>query len=181
VRAVVVAAAPTSSTQYQMTAKADLSDGTNRDVTSQSQWTVSATDLATITAGGVLTVLHSGEVDVRATFQNTTGAMHLTLNAPQPPPTGEPMFILSGTVHDVTSDAKPLAGATVKLVAGPDAPKSVVTPDNGHYGFLPLHNGTFTLEATKEGYAPMRMDIVVDRDREIDIAMTPVTTTTMRR
>jgi hypothetical protein len=182
VRAVIVTAAPTSSTQYQMTAKADLSDGTTRDVTSLSQWSVSAADLASISAGGVLTVLHSGDVEVRATFQSTSGAMHLTLTAPQPPPAGEGMFILSGTVRDVTDNTKALAGVTVTLVAGPDAPKSVVTPDNGHFGFLPLHGGTFSLEATKTGYAPMRMDgIVVDRDREIDIAMTPVSTTTSRR
>jgi hypothetical protein len=173
VRAVVVTGAPTSSTTYQMSAKADMSDGSSRDVTSQSQWATSSADIATISSAGVLTVVHSGQVEVRATYQSTTGAMGLTVNAPQPPPSGG-TFILSGLVHETAPDAKPLAGVTVRIVGGADAGTTVTSAADGRFGFVKVHGGDVSLEAEKAGYVLWRMNgLQLDRDRELEVVLFP--------
>lgn len=174
VRTVVVTAAPTSSTTYQMSAKADLSDGSSRDVTSQSQWATSSADIATISATGLLTVVHSGQVEVRATYQSTTGSMGMTVNAPQPPPSGGGTFILSGLVHETAPDAKPLAGVTVRIVSGADAGTTVTSAADGRFGFVKVHGGDVSLEAEKAGYVAWHLNgLQIDRDREIEVVLFP--------
>src|SRR5262249_32933684 len=69
VRAVVVGGAAISGSTYQMTARAELTDGSGRDVTTESQWATSSPEIATISATGLLTIVHSGRIDVRATYQ----------------------------------------------------------------------------------------------------------------
>ena len=149
VRSVTLTSAATSSTSYHVTAKADMSDGSSRDVTTQSQWTTSDATLATISSSGVLTVLRSGEVEVRATYQNVTGALKLALTVPQPPASG--LIVVSGTVSETPPAAKRLSGVTVRITDGAAAGQSVVTDAQGQYGFIKVPAGTVGLEATKDG------------------------------
>jgi hypothetical protein len=174
VSAVTVTAAPASSTTFQMAAKAAMSDGSSRDVTAQSQWTTSSADIATISASGLLTVVHSGQVEVRATYQSATGSMGMTVNAPQPPPSGGATFIVSGLVHETAPDAKPLAGAVVRIVGGPDAGASTTTSADGRFGFVKITGGDIGLQAEKAGYIVWQLNgLQLDRDRELEVVLFP--------
>jgi carboxypeptidase family protein/Big-like domain-containing protein len=171
VRAVTVTAAPRTSSSFQMTAKADLSDGSSRDVTNDAQWTSSNTDIATIAGGGVLTVVRSGQVEVRATYQNTTGSTSLTVTAPEPPP--GTLIILSGTVSETPPASQPLDGVTVRITEGPGAGRSTVTEGGGRFGFPQFPAGQVGIEASKSGYVTWKMSMSVDHDREVQIVMFP--------
>lgn len=76
VSAITVTGVSTSATTFQLTATAQLSDGTSQNVTSSSAWSSSNGLVATV-SGGLVTVLASGDVDIRATYQNVSGSMHL--------------------------------------------------------------------------------------------------------
>jgi carboxypeptidase family protein/uncharacterized protein DUF3761 len=172
VRSVTLTSAATSSSSYQVTAKADMSDGSSRDVTTQSQWTTSDATLATISSTGVLTVLRSGQVAVRATYLSVTGALTLALTAPQPPASG--LIVLSGTASETPPAAKRLSGVTVRITDGPAAGQSIVTDAQGQYGFIKVPSGSIGLEATKDGYVTWRLtNLTVEFDRQIDIVMYP--------
>jgi hypothetical protein len=170
VRAVVVGGAAISSSTYQMTARADLTDGSSRDVTTDSQWATSSPEIATISASGLLSIKNSGRLDIRATYQGVTGSMSITVNAPAP----GALFILSGRVVDGSADKKPLGGVTVRVVSGPDAGATTTSADNGQFGFVALHAGSVSVDAEKDGYVVTHVTgIVLDRDREIEVVMTP--------
>ncbi|HEY7290857.1 MAG TPA: Ig-like domain-containing protein [Vicinamibacterales bacterium] len=171
-KAVDVSGAPASATTYQMTARAEMSDGSTQDVTTISRWESSDTTLATISSTGLLTVLRSGHVDVRATFQNMTGTVGLSLTAPQP--TGPATLALSGTATETPPGAKPLAGVTLRLVAGPDTGQMTTTDASGHFLFPPLHAGEIGIEGTKDGYLVWRLtNLALDHDRDLQVLMYP--------
>ncbi|HZR25206.1 MAG TPA: Ig-like domain-containing protein [Vicinamibacterales bacterium] len=77
VSAVTVTSATQSSSSFQLTATARLSDGSTRDVTSLATWSSSNTSLATVSSTGLVTVLGAGEIDVKATYQGVAGSVHL--------------------------------------------------------------------------------------------------------
>jgi hypothetical protein len=170
VRAIVVNATPMSAGKYQMNAKAEMNGGSSIDVTAASQWSTSAPDLASISSAGVLTALHSGHVDVRATYQNVTGTLSLTLSVSQPPSS----FILSGVVKEVAPGTKVLAGVTVRFTSGPNAGTSTTSSTGGEFGFINVPGGIVGLEAVKDGYITWRNpELVIDHDREMEIVMYP--------
>lgn len=74
---VVTGASTTPGTPFQLTATARLSDATTRDVTGTATWLSSNAIVAKVSASGMVTILGGGEFDVRATYQNTTGSLHL--------------------------------------------------------------------------------------------------------
>jgi hypothetical protein len=172
IRAIVVSSASASSTTIQMTAKADLTDGTAQDVTASSRWEVSDANMATVSATGVLTVLHSGHVDVRATYQNMTGSLGLTLAAPQPPLSGP--FALSGIAQEAPPTARPLLGATITIVQGPDTGRSTVSDKFGMFRFSSLQTGIVGVEAVKDGFLLWRLtNLMLDQDREVSVLLYP--------
>src|SRR5438270_6880347 len=79
VTAVTVGTASSSSVAnatFQLLANARFGDGTMRDVTSEARWESSDASLARISATGTVTVVGTGDVELRATYQNITGSMH---------------------------------------------------------------------------------------------------------
>ena len=56
-----------------------MSDGSTRDVTSSAAWESSNPGIAAVSSTGMVTVVGNGELDVRATYQNVMGSMHLGL------------------------------------------------------------------------------------------------------
>ena len=56
-----------------------MSDGTVRDVTNAAAWQSSNIALATVSSAGVVTFFGSGDLDVRATYQNVSGSLHLVV------------------------------------------------------------------------------------------------------
>src|SRR5262245_47306832 len=77
ITSVAVSSATTSGSSFQLTAVAHLSDGSTRDVTSTSTWQSSNPQLATVSSAGMVTVIATGELDVKATYQNVTGSLHI--------------------------------------------------------------------------------------------------------
>src|SRR5579864_9319262 len=109
VQSIVVTSSATSSSTFQMAARAAMSDGTSRDVTMQAAWDTSNASLATISPTGVLTARGSGQVEVRATFQDKTGSVSLAVSAP---PKG-PSVMLFGDVSETPPTPKVLPGTTI--------------------------------------------------------------------
>jgi hypothetical protein len=174
VRAIVVTSAPASQTTYQMTARAQMTDGTSVDVTTASQWITSDTSIATVSPSGLLTAFRSGHIYVRANYQNTAGMLDMTVNVQQPPPQSGTLA-LSGTATETAPAAKPLAGVAVRIIAGPDAGQSTMTDARGHLMFPPLHPGVIGVEATRDGYLLWRLtNLIMDHDGDLQIVLYPV-------
>jgi hypothetical protein len=170
-RSVVVTSAAASTTTFQMTARADLSDGSSQDVTASSRWEVSDPNLATVSTTGVLTVIHSGHVDVRATYQQMTGTLGMTLSAPQPP---QGTVALNGYSQEAPPTAHPLAGVTVTIVQGPDTGKSTTTDATGFFRFTSLQPGVVGAEAVKDGYYVWRLtNLTLDQSKDVSVLMYP--------
>lgn len=173
VRTIVVTSAPMSRTTYQMTATAQMTDGRSQDVTTASQWVTSDTSLATISPAGLLTVLASGHIYVRANYQNTAGLLDMTINASQPPPQSGTLA-LSGFATESAPSARPLAGVSVRIIEGPDTGQSTMTGGYGQLLFPPLHPGLIGLEATKDGYLVWRLtNLMLNHDDDLRIVLYP--------
>ena len=69
-----------STSVLQMTASALLSDGSRRDVTAAATWATSNAAVAVVSTSGRVTIVGSGDVDVRATYQGVTGSTKLALS-----------------------------------------------------------------------------------------------------
>jgi hypothetical protein len=173
VRTVTVSSAVMSATTYQMTARADLSDGTSRDVTTQSKWETSNASIATVSAAGVVTAIGSGQVEVRATFQNVTGSATLTVNAPAPGPSKT--FAVFGVARETAPASHPLAGVVIRVTAGPDAGATATSDASGAFRFTALKEGTVAFEGTKDGYLPWQVsNLTLDHDTEVGVLLFPV-------
>ena len=67
---------------------------------------------------------------------------------------------LSGTVEESPPCvAKPVRGATLRVLDGPDAGVSTTTTSTGEYDFQPLRWGTIALQISKPGYLTAQTDI----------------------
>lgn len=67
--------------QKQLTATVDYADGTKADVTNNSQlvWNIDNTDVATISATGMLTGKSVGATKVKATYQGSESGSHAVI------------------------------------------------------------------------------------------------------
>ena len=170
VRNIVVTSTSTSSTTFQLGARADMSDGSARDVTMLAKWETSNPTIAVVSSAGVLTVLGSGQIEVRATFESVTGTMPLLVSGPPRPAT----FAITGVAIETAPSQKVLTGVSVQVTDGPDAGLSTTTDAGGMYRFASLHTAPLTLEARKSGYLLWRItNLMLDRDRQIQIVMFP--------
>jgi carboxypeptidase family protein/Big-like domain-containing protein len=166
VSAVALTRATISASVVQMTATAALTDGTTRDVTSAATWTTSNPAIAVVSSGGRVTILSSGDVDVRATYQNVTGSMRLALTQ---------KFALSGIVTEGAPAERPLANARVAIIDGADAGAVVSTDATGAFRFDTVTAGVMSMEVTRDGYLLWRAtNLTMDRDRQIDLELFPV-------
>jgi hypothetical protein len=62
----------------QLTAIVSLSDGTTRDVTTQAAWRSEDSEVAAVTAGGVVTFVTDGCVWILASYQQVSNALPFT-------------------------------------------------------------------------------------------------------
>jgi hypothetical protein len=97
-----------------------MSDGTTRDVTSTAAWQSSNAAIAGVSSSGLVSFFGSGEIDIRATFQNVSGTLHMLVanvpvaaltitGAPATPATSFQLTatarLSDGTIQDVTRSA----------------------------------------------------------------------------
>jgi hypothetical protein len=141
---------------FQLTASAAFSDGSNRDVTTSAAWVTSDPQVATVAATGRVTVLQSGEIDVRATYESVMGSVHLVVAVPQ-------KFTLTGIVRENGADGAIVDGARVQIVIGPFA----YTDLQGAFTLRGVPSGRAILEVSKDGYQVWSDDLVVDHDMEV--------------
>jgi hypothetical protein len=148
----------------QFTATANFSNGSNQNVTNDATWQSSNPAVATISASGLVTTVGSGEADVQATYQNTTGKLHIAVAGP-------PTFTLQGVVSQ-TGSSSPVQGATLGVVDGINAGRSTSTDGNGFYNLGQLQVGSFTLHAVKNGYATTDKSVELTGDLRFNFTMT---------
>lgn len=172
VRTIGVTSSSASASTFQMTAKAELTDGTSQDITKNALWTVSDNSVAAISSGGMLTVLHSGHVDVSATYQNVSGTLGMTVSVPQP--TSPTTFALSGLAQETPPTQRPLNDVKITIVQGPDAGKSTISDKFGMFRLSPLQAGVIGVEAVKDGYYVWRVtNLTLERDQEVGVVLYP--------
>jgi hypothetical protein len=165
VSSVAVTNTVVSASVLQMKATASLSDGTTRDVTAASTWATSNVAVAVVSAGGQVTILSSGDVDVRATYQSVTGTMRLALAQ---------KFALSGLVTEGPPTEGPLANVKLTITSGADAGAIVTSDAKGAFRFNTVTAGLMSLDATKDGYLLWRVtDLTIDRDRQLELELFP--------
>jgi len=164
VASISVTAAPTGDTTFQMTATARMSDGTSDNITTRAAWTSSDTSIATVTSAGVVTVVRTGPFDVRASYQGVSGSLHLDGKAKA--------LAISGVVRAAAPDAKPVAGASVRLL---DATGTMTTTDDrGAFMFAQMPAGRHLVEITKDGYQVWESEIIIaDRDAQLTVDLYP--------
>jgi hypothetical protein len=163
-----VTSAPPSANSVQMTATAQFSDGSTRDVTIQAQWSSSNTSIATVSATGVLSIIAAGDVDVSATYQGVTGRTHVSLTRAQ-------HYTVSGVAHEVSPGSHPIAGAQVKITDGPDTGMTATTDTQGRFQLAGVTAAAIGLEATKNGFIAWKVsNFGIDSDKQLDVSLYPV-------
>ena len=171
VTAVVVTNQIVNDTTMQLMANARFTDGSSRDVTASSTWESSDPSVATVSATGILTVVRTGSIDARATYQGTSGTLRLTLTKPPDPRTH---FVLSGVAREVTPSSKILGDVRIVITSGPDTGASVMSDAGGLFKFPPVAATRISLEASKDGFLPWRMtNLMIDGDKRIEVVMFP--------
>ena len=162
VTAVVVTKTSASGASMQLSATARMSDGSSRDATSGSTWESSNPVLASVSSAGTVTVIGSGELDVRATYQGVVGSFHVSASAPR-------TFTLSGMVAEVGPNARPIVGARVQIVVG----SHTFSDDRGAFAISGLPAGRTIYEVTKDGYEIFETDVVIKGDTQLNIKLYP--------
>jgi len=147
-----------------LTAMARLSDGSNRDVTSAASWSTSNPSIATVSATGLATVVGSGDVELRATYQNVVGSLAIDLASG---------FAISGLVHEVGPANAPVSGVRVSIVRGVGAGTTVMSDASGAYHFDSV-TGVVDIQATRDGFVAWRVsNLTVDHNMAVEIGLYP--------
>jgi hypothetical protein len=167
VTTVTVTSASASASMFQLTASARFSDGTAREVTTSARWDSSNAAVALVSQSGLVTIVATGDVEVRATYQGVTGSFPLKVAAPPPRVT------LRGMVWEVPPHQRPLAGARVEIMDGPDKGKSTVADSTGTYRLSGLSSGVLVLGASLDGYQNWEGGLTLSSDRQQDAWLTP--------
>ncbi len=164
VTAIAVTSPVASGPTVQLAASARLSDGSTRDVTAVSSWASSDASIATVSATGLATIIGTGTVEFRATYQHVLGTLSMHV---------APGFTLAGTAREVGPGSPPVAGVRVAIVGGVGAGASATSDAAGVFRFSNV-SGLVSLEATKIGYLTWRLsNLTVDHDTNLDAALYP--------
>lgn len=162
--AITVSGAPAStSSPFQLTAEARLSDGTTQDVTHTATWQSSNLQRATVTATGGVLVTGTGEVDLSATYQNTSGSVRVNVSLPS-------AYSVSGTI--TTTTGTPIAGARIQAFPV----EHTLSDDRGVYNLPGVPNGRTIVEVSKSGYQVWSTIVVINGDLRLNVVLTPTTT-----
>jgi hypothetical protein len=158
----VIVSGPSSSTSsFQLTAVARLSDGSTQDVTRAATWESSGPQWATVTATGFVTIVSAGEVDLRATYQNVVGSLHVVVSPP-------PVFLLSGVITDAAPNGLAIEGVRVQVFSG--VTDHTVSDAQGRFAFrLPV--GRAIVEVSKDGYQTWSTEIDFGGDTQLAVAL----------
>jgi hypothetical protein len=135
----VTGTAPRVGDTAPFAASATLSDGSSRTVTAQATWQSSNASVATVSSAGLVAGVGEGDVEISATYENVRGEQRVSVTTR--------VFALSGVIADAT-DSRPIAGATVEVIAGANAGRSSdAAGADGRYQLSGLRPGELRLRA----------------------------------
>jgi hypothetical protein len=142
----------------QLTAVAEYSDGATRDVTRETQWSVTFPTIAVISTDGVLTARALGATSILARYPVTNPSM---FRSAQVTVTPAGSFALYGRVRE--PGAGGINGARVgHLTSG----ESSMTDVNGYYSLASL-TGAPRLTVTKSDYEDVELEVPLDQFNDI--------------
>jgi Bacterial Ig-like domain (group 2) len=161
--AVTVSGAPSaSSSSFQLTATARLSDGSTQDVTRSATWASSNAQFASVSSGGYVTILGSGDVDLTATYEGVAGGAHVSVSFPK-------TFTLRGVVDEIAPNVHAIAGARVRVIGGGDT----LSDDQGMFAIPGVSAGRIMIECSKAGYETLADVALVDGNTQLTISLSP--------
>ena len=147
----------------QFSATATLSDGTTQSMTTAATWSSSDSKVASVSAGGAVTGVATGDADITATYQTISGKARVTV--------ARPAFTISGTLRDGAS-GRILADVLVQAVDSTGATRSATTDPSGAYAISGVSPGAVTLAVATTGYQPMTQTMSVSADTRVDLVLT---------
>ena len=105
-------------------------------------------------------------VEVTVTYSDSVGTSTAVQSADVPPLPSQPppavTFSLSGTAVEGSAG---VSGVRVEVTTGADAGAAVLTDGSGQFSFGSLQPGTFTLLASKSGYANQQQTVALSGNR----------------
>jgi hypothetical protein len=144
----------------RLVATARYSDGSTKDVTSQTFWFSSQPNVATV-SGGAVTGIALGRTIIRANFLRGFTSMTIVIE-----PDGT--FIVKGRVTEAGGVG--VSGAAVEVISGP--PNQVQTNSDGFYELFGV-GGTSILRFGKTGYFDERRSVTMSADQTLNVEITP--------
>lgn len=173
VSAVTVTSRQTSATVYQLDARAQLSDGTARDVTADAQWASSNSAVAQVSQDGVLRAFANGSVEIRATYESVTGTATLEVAVP--------FYSVAGTVTEAPPASRLLEGVRVDVTAGLDEGAFTYSDDRGRFTLSGLRPGEVELSVNRSGYQPWTQRFTLEESfADLSIVLHPIPSGSVR-
>lgn len=162
----------------QLTASANLTDGSSPTLVSGVTWTSSNTNVATVSASGLVTGVSAGSVNITASYSGSSGVSAVTVTAP-----------VLQSVSVSPSSASVAAGQTVQLTASVNynngtspvlsggvtwtsSPSSVATVDST--GLVKgVAAGTVYVTASYAGFASTPVPVTVTGQQLMSVSVSP--------
>ena len=102
----------------QLTATGKYSDGSSKDLTSTVTWSSSSANLATVSSGGLVTGMTSGNVTITAANKAISSSLKLSIDAVVPPPPSLSSITITPSITSLGIDATQQLAATGKYSDG---------------------------------------------------------------
>jgi hypothetical protein len=151
----------------QLTATANFAKGTTQDVTGAAAWSSVNPTIATVSSTGLVTALAAGVAEIRATYQNVTGGMQLTVNRP---PT---YSVIGGVTETVPHTSTNLSGVRVEIIDGANQGKFSLTNGSGQYQITDVLAGTFNVRASLTNYDSSTKSLTINTNATLSFALNP--------
>jgi hypothetical protein len=135
----------------QFSATATLSDGSNRDITHEAEWSSTDEAVLSVSSAGVASGRSNGQVQVAARFQGASDGRQVIVV-----PSGR--FVLRTAVSDGHIPNHPLLGARVEVISGPASGLAATTNWEGFASLFGVP-ADVEIEVSKDGYEPVRRSI----------------------
>ena len=129
-----------------------MSTGATQSVTNLATWQSSNNGVVTVSPSGLAAAVAPGNADITATYQGTSGSLHLDV--------AMRTYGLVGVIADEATRS-PLADVRVEVLNGANAGKTASTDTAGSYTFGGLVAETFRLRASKDGYGSGEQNVTV--------------------
>ena len=156
---------------YQCRAMASMSNATTQNVTSQAQWSTSDPAIATISSTGLVTLVASGNVQLRASYQTLSATRDIATTVTP----AARFFALTGLVTTVSG--QPISGATVDASLMRRDGASALDRWWRFYHAAPLREGAVTVVASATGYQSVTRSVALTQDLRWSDLQLPATLT----